>query len=688
MLLTVSVLDLKPNSQDISAFYLANIYQVLADPNVTVSPLPIPSTLPILPPVKFSPPRSAIWVNSLWFLTLVINLTCALLATSLRQWSRRYIEFTQQPRSVQKRARLRWFFRRGMDKTHLPSTVEALPALIHLSLFLFFAGLAIFLFNIDHSVFISVIWWIVGFTALYGSMTVMPIFRHDSPYCAPLSSTAWFLHAIPLYVLYGVLAHITSGRFVGTGTRDSPRRWIQYRSQIPWDVQKAAKETTSTQSEEIDLDILKSTIDGAVGDDKTLEATFEAIPGFLKSPMVKNVKGSLLDEDRSKIVESLEGFLDSNLSSNSVNEEIKIRRIIICMNATKEIGKSRDISSILSRLRKDNLGEDDSLLEKLFAVIPAFFNSIPEEAPDRHMPYPELRDALDGFLRRTLPPNTVIESVKIRRLDIYLNAIKVIYGLDQVRSTLSKILLGMFCKLPTSMEIAYTLSRWCSRPEDTGRMSVVAPDWVADTLIHVPTQERDDHWVAFVKDQFDMSEGVLVENIAHGDDSVLLAILIHVTGQAASIDSRAEILRSLSKFDIRNTHPDKFSVRFAKFTSHYITAPMLPRLTSMLPPGIGTPFYPTQRRIRCAPSTIIVPPSPFLAIALLHNKPSLLLHTTALWHQDPHPHPQPPILCTSLPRLLQILLLPSMNLFRQLIRAGTTRLVTRTHLLQRRHFLT
>ncbi len=464
-----------------------------------------------------------------------------------------------------------------MDKTHLPSTVEALPALIHLSLFLFFAGLAIFLFNIDHSVFISVIWWIVGFTALYGSMTVMPIFRHDSPYCAPLSSTAWFLHAIPLYVLYGVLAHITSGRFVGTGTRDSPRRWIQYRSQIPWDVQKAAKETTSTQSEEIDLDILKSTIDGAVGDDKTLEATFEAIPGFLKSPMVKNVKGSLLDEDRSKIVESLEGFLDSNLSSNSVNEEIKIRRIIICMNATKEIGKSRDISSILSRLRKDNLGEDDSLLEKLFAVIPAFFNSIPEEAPDRHMPYPELRDALDGFLRRTLPPNTVIESVKIRRLDIYLNAIKVIYGLDQVRSTLSKILLGMFCKLPTSMEIAYTLSRWCSRPEDTGRMSVVAPDWVADTLIHVPTQERDDHWVAFVKDQFDMSEGVLVENIAHGDDSVLLAILIHVTGQAASIDSRAEILRSLSKFDIRNTHPDlqnEFCALWNKFVQEARNKPV------------------------------------------------------------------------------------------------------------------
>ena len=558
VLLTVSVLDLKPNSQDISAFYLANIYQVLADPNVTVSPLPIPSTLPILPPVKFSPPRSAIWVNSLWFLTLVINLTCALLATSLHQWSRRYIRFTQEPLSVpQKRARLRWFFRGGMDRMHLPLTAEALPALIHLSLFLFFAGLAIFLFNIDHSVFISVIWSIVGSTAVYLWMTVMPFFRHDSPYYAPLSSAAWFLFTIFSYVLHGVFTLITSGRFVGIGTRGSFRCWIQnYWSQISWDVQKAAEETTSTQSSKIDLDILDSTIGGALGDDKTLEAFFEAIPGFFNSRMVKNAKGSLRDEVRSKIVESLEGFLDSNLSSNSVNEETKIRRIIICMNATKEIGKPPDFYSILSRLGKGNLGEDDSQLEKLFAFIPEFLKSIPEEARDTQKPYPELRDALDGFLRRTLPPNTVIESVKIRRLDIYLNAIKVIYGLDQVHTALSNVLLGMFGKLPTSIEIARTLSGWFTDPEDTGRMSVVAPDWVADTLIHVPTQKRDKDWIAFVKDQFDMSERVLEENIAHGDDSVLLAILIHVTGQAASNDSRAEILRPLSKFAIHNTHLD------------------------------------------------------------------------------------------------------------------------------------
>ncbi|KAH9971313.1 hypothetical protein BGW80DRAFT_1143582, partial [Lactifluus volemus] len=86
VLLAVSIQDLRPNPQDTAAFYLANIYQLLADPNI--SRASIPATPATLPP--FSPPRYAIWVNSLWFLSLVISLTSALLATLLQQWARRY----------------------------------------------------------------------------------------------------------------------------------------------------------------------------------------------------------------------------------------------------------------------------------------------------------------------------------------------------------------------------------------------------------------------------------------------------------------------------------------------------------------------------------------------------------------------------------------------------------------------
>lgn len=106
-LVSVSIQDLRPSSQDTTAFYVASIYQLLAEANGTQ--VSIPSTLRN-PASPFSPPAYAIWVNSLWFLSLAISLTCALLATLLQQWVRRYIKITQPRSSPHTRGRIRAFF--------------------------------------------------------------------------------------------------------------------------------------------------------------------------------------------------------------------------------------------------------------------------------------------------------------------------------------------------------------------------------------------------------------------------------------------------------------------------------------------------------------------------------------------------------------------------------------------------
>ena len=125
----MTVQDLRPNSQDTSAFYLGNIYEVLADvthASASISP-------PVAKPPPFSRPMYAVWVNSLWFLSLVMSLSCALLTTSLQQWARRYIRLTQPARRTQeKRARMRAFYAEGVDKMHIPWAVEGLPTLLHI----------------------------------------------------------------------------------------------------------------------------------------------------------------------------------------------------------------------------------------------------------------------------------------------------------------------------------------------------------------------------------------------------------------------------------------------------------------------------------------------------------------------------------------------------------------------------
>ncbi|KAF8259763.1 hypothetical protein EI94DRAFT_969495 [Lactarius quietus] len=178
-LISVSIQEIQQNPQDMSNFYLSNIYQVIADPNRSTS-------VPTSPP-PFSPPSHAIWVNGLWFMSLVISITCAVLATLLQQWARRYLKLTQTRYSLHKRARIRSFFAEGVQKSLLPWAVEALPALLHVSLVLFFAGLLVFLWNVHLTIFGVVLSWIGTCTALYGCTMLVSLVYRDSPYNTPLT---------------------------------------------------------------------------------------------------------------------------------------------------------------------------------------------------------------------------------------------------------------------------------------------------------------------------------------------------------------------------------------------------------------------------------------------------------------------------------------------------------------------
>ena len=116
-MLVISIQDLRQDPQDTSAFYLENIYQLLARSNISSTSF----LSAIAKPPSFSPPRYAchlgeLPLNSLWFLGLVISLTSALLASLLQRWARRYVEVTQPQYSPHKRARVRASSAHGLER--------------------------------------------------------------------------------------------------------------------------------------------------------------------------------------------------------------------------------------------------------------------------------------------------------------------------------------------------------------------------------------------------------------------------------------------------------------------------------------------------------------------------------------------------------------------------------------------
>ena len=140
-----------------------------------------------------SPPGTAIvWVNILWLISLVLSLTCALIATLLQQWARRYIETPKSADVMRHRARVRSLLVVGARLYKIPLIVEILPTLLHLSVFLFFGGLVIAFHTIHRSVAIAVD-VAVGLSGLaYIAMSILPCLDVRCPYRTPVSHILWY----------------------------------------------------------------------------------------------------------------------------------------------------------------------------------------------------------------------------------------------------------------------------------------------------------------------------------------------------------------------------------------------------------------------------------------------------------------------------------------------------------------
>jgi hypothetical protein len=343
-LLALSVPIIQQGSQDISAFYLANIYQQLStQPDGSQAPIPSLSD----PTEPFTPPTSGVWVNGLWFSSLVISLTCALLATLLQQWARRYQRVAHPRYNPHKRARIRAFYKHGVEKLHIPLMVEALPALLHTSLFLFFAGLSVFLFGVHLTIFKVVTTWIGLCFILYACLTFLPVIRKDSPYSAPLSSSVSFCLTGIRHLFFRLLKKfpdIDRSDFTLFPSRAHLYEFFSY------SMDKTAEQFALKMSPKIDHLSLMWTFD-SLDEDSDLAKFFEAFSRLCDSETGKELElqQGFIGPHKTRLSNALIGLMNRTLSSNLVTEPEKQRRITMCTKAVKSTSLL-EISWILRRV--------------------------------------------------------------------------------------------------------------------------------------------------------------------------------------------------------------------------------------------------------------------------------------------------------------------------------------------------
>ena len=252
------------------------------------------------------------------------------MATLLQQWARHHLEATFPHYSPTKRARIYAFYSEGVEALHVPWTVEALPALLHISLFLFFAGLAVFLFHVDLTIFGVVTAWFGICAILYALITFLPIIRKNSPYSGPLSAFFFFCINGVRHVFFKLLQKSRHN----SGSAIHPFHFFS-RS-----MRETAEHCARRLHHNIDYRALLWTFK-SLDEDGELQEFFEGLPGLCSSKAVPNALRDFIKPNATMLANESTEWMNRTLSSNQVSESVKQNRISIfakVVDTTRIIG--------------------------------------------------------------------------------------------------------------------------------------------------------------------------------------------------------------------------------------------------------------------------------------------------------------------------------------------------------------
>ena len=293
--------NLSPDTGDQTILLLGQISQQLAGSTNNTNP-----NLPVNQPS--SPSASTICVNVMWLLSLVLSLSSALFATLLQQWARKYIQKPQIPSLVSERARVHSFLYLGTQKYKMRLAVEIAPTLLHLSVFLFFAGLLVFFFPINKIVAIAVSISVGLFAVAYFTLTILPCIDPGCPYRTPMSKILWLIWRSSLsFVMlcsHWVARRIHRQSILGGPEATSPRQ----RHLVQW-LEDAVKNQRDRLKKGFGKGIIQAALDAPVDVDlKALIRLFDLCARAGDKSKLPNLIASI---PRDKLVEVVAPLIES-----------------------------------------------------------------------------------------------------------------------------------------------------------------------------------------------------------------------------------------------------------------------------------------------------------------------------------------------------------------------------------------
>ena len=138
-------------------------------------------------PTPLPAPPYAVWLNTLWFASLICSLSAASVGIMVKQWLNEYSSgLSGKSRQI---ARLRQLRLNSLQKWRVKKIVAVLPVLLQIASALFFAGLLVLLWQLNRTVAITAT-CLIGALMVFSLFTIfLPSFATHCSYLSPPSRT-------------------------------------------------------------------------------------------------------------------------------------------------------------------------------------------------------------------------------------------------------------------------------------------------------------------------------------------------------------------------------------------------------------------------------------------------------------------------------------------------------------------
>ncbi|EKM48619.1 uncharacterized protein PHACADRAFT_266250, partial [Phanerochaete carnosa HHB-10118-sp] len=230
---------LQPSSADLTNQLITTNNQILVQgfsAVLTGSSFSPPQLMSLADLPQFRPSTPARWINTLFFISLVLSIAAALLGILVKQWVREYMQWNSPLATPRENIMVRQFRLEAWDAWNVSAIVSTVPALLEVAMILFLIGMVILLWTLDDVVAICLTAFTAMFLLVITVFTILPVFSRRCPYKSP---TAWAvmaackltLHLMRFFVewgrAYAALHHRRWRRFI----EGKPRKCLAYHPQ-------------------------------------------------------------------------------------------------------------------------------------------------------------------------------------------------------------------------------------------------------------------------------------------------------------------------------------------------------------------------------------------------------------------------------------------------------------------------